>query len=267
VAAIILPHRHRAQPGPGALLDLGNPLMNGFTLVAVPGFSHSYLRNDEVPGSDTHTFSGSAVLAGRAHGRALVLNGSTDQMVVCSRPDRVFTNSTDCTMFVVRRHLDTTNRAAAVFGHHRLNSERVLLHAPFSDGNAYWDYGSNASTHRISVAWGTKQTTLEAIVCVAGGGKGRELWRNGIKLAGDVSKVGTSAAGQLSSVVMGAVAGTADLEEVYLAGVVARAWSDAEIAAWSANPWGIFYTPRKLFIPSAAAPPAASARPVVFVCT
>jgi hypothetical protein len=264
MASIILPQSMRVQPASWGQINLGHRLLNGATMLAVPTFGRTWTRNFLPQGSSPNNFtvSGSAAIGASAKGMAFVstaLNGK--YFLVLSNSGQVFTSTTECTVFMLRRHTDTTLRAATSFGFSISTSNRVLLSAPFSDGNAYWDFGSTDGTHRISAAWGTKDTNVHSLVLVAGAAKGREIWRNGIKLAGNTSINAASSAGILADVSIGG-----DLEENYLVGVVARAWSDSEIAEWSANPWGIFQEPRRLWLPGIAAA-GGSARPQVFVCT
>jgi hypothetical protein len=264
MASIIQPQPMRVQPASWGQINLGHHLLNGATMLAVPTFGRTWSRS-WFKGINSNNFvpsSSSAVINGRAMGMAFVSNALGAAYVVASQDSGVvFPNTSECTVFMLRRHMDTTLRAATSFGFTITNSNRIILSAPFSDGVCYWDYGSTDGTHRISASWGTKNTNVHALVFVAGAAKGREIWRNGIKLAGSTSINAASTASSTADVSIGG-----DLEENYLVGVVARAWSDSEIAEWSANPWGIFQEPRRLWLPGVAAA-GGSVRPQVFVCT
>jgi hypothetical protein len=263
MASIIQPQPMRVQPASWGQINLGHRLLNGATMLAVPTFGRTWSRNwFKGVNSNSYILSGSAVIGGRARGMAFVSTALNGAWIVASQDSgAVFPNTSECTVFMLRRHTDTTLRAANCFGFNVTTSSRVLVSAPFSDGNVYWDYGSTDGTHRISASWGSKDTNVHALVFVAGAAKGREIWRNGIKLAGNTSINGASSASSTADVMIGG-----DLEENYLVGVVARAWSDAEIAEWSANPWGIFQEPRRLWLPGIAGG-SGSVRPQVFVCT
>jgi hypothetical protein len=143
----------------------------------------------------------------------------------------------------------------------------VQSHAPYIDGNLYWDCGSTDGTHRISTSY-TKSTNPEALVFVAGSTKGREVWRNGAKIAGNTGINGTFTAASVADVsVLGAASGSglgSDSETVYLFGVVARAWSDGEILQWTANPYGMFQSPRKWWLPAVPARWCSSAPSALF---
>jgi hypothetical protein len=260
MAAIILPNRLRVQPGPGAQVDTTHPLLNGATLVAVPTLGRSWTRTNTL-NTNVFTTTGNAAIRGGRLGLAFVTTASGGAyFLAASAAAAIFPNTTEATTFILRRHTDTTLRGTTDFGYNVAVGNRILIAAPFSDGLVYYDHGSTDGTHRISASWGTKNTDPHSLVCVASATKGREIWRNGIKLAGNTSINGSFSASSTADISVGG-----DLQEVFLVGVVARAWSDSEIAEWSANPWGIFTSRRRLWLPGAPAP-APAARPQVFFC-
>lgn len=161
-------------------------------------------------------------------------------LIIAADGDDIFPTTNEATIFVIRRSKDTTARQSTLFGYDVSATDRVLVHGPWDDGIMYFDYGGIAASQRISVAY-TKSTAVEYLVFVAGGGKGREMWRNGVKIAGDATKAGARSA-TAANFRIGASSPTlaADTEEVYLFGTANRAWSDVEIASWSKNPWQIF---------------------------
>lgn len=254
---LMLPRRYRQQPPLGALIDHGHRLMKKATLLCVPGWGRSWIKAASEPAtSGIHCADGFGVssVQGRAYGSAIVnpTGGTGGFYVAADCPDTVFINgNTELTVFMVRRHCDTTLRTGEAFSWNSSSSQRVLTHAPYTDGNWYWDCGADDSTHRLSTAWGSKDTNLHTIVMVASATRGREMWRNGVLLASDVSKTGS-----ISSLNTGDIRlGVNENEEVYLAGVVARAWAPDEITEWTQNPWALFYQRRKIFLPPAAATP------------
>jgi hypothetical protein len=126
--------------------------------------------------------------------------------------------------------------------------DRVLSHAPYSDGNLYWDFGnSTAGSGRVSVAF-TKTTEWETLVFVAGGGKGREVWRNGIRIVNNTSATASRNAVSASFVIGGFTTIYASAEsdnvDIALFIVSAEAWTDAEIVRWSRNPFGMTFAPQ-----------------------
>lgn len=69
--------------------------------------------------------------------------------------------------------------------------------------------------------------------------KGREIWRNGVRIASNPAKIGTRQT-EVTPMRLGAVDWPGDNNDVYLFGVASRAWSDDEIIRWHTNPWQIF---------------------------
>ncbi len=184
--------------------------------------------------------------------------GSAKRYQVDSSNETIFRSGSTATIAVLRRSRDTTARTATLFHTESGASNRVLLHAPFSDGNCYWDFGNATNSSgggRISVAFGAKVTTWETIVVVAGPSKGREIWRNGIKLAGDTSR---TAARPTSSVpfYVGTEPNTgneSDNEDIALIVVSVAEWSSSFIRSWCDNPYGATFAPQQIIIPTPAA--------------
>jgi hypothetical protein len=244
VANLILQSRFTRQPQYPVEIDLGNPLSRGLTDVFNP---LGLTNRTSIRGYTPSVSAGSIVSGGGQFGKNIVLPAGTANcgLIIAGDGDDLFPSATDATIFVIRRSLDTTARSSTLFGYSNQSeaTDRVLCHAPYSDGNLYFDYGGTAATNRISVAF-TKSTTPDYMVFVAGGGKGREVWRNRVKIAGDTGKTGSRSATvqnfRIGSVPHATNAITSDFDEVYLFGVANRAWSDAEIGEWFNNPWQIF---------------------------
>jgi hypothetical protein len=165
------------------------------------------------------------------------------------------------TFAFLRRCRDTTSRDSGVFGAIQDSSNTAQVVAPFTDGNLYFDYGNsnNASGGgRISVAY-TKDTFWETLVFVANGGRGREVWRRGVRIAADTSRTAAPPAGGAAFGMFGrGVGGSVTSDAVdYALGIVAGiAWTPDQIRAWSADPFGVTFAPRRVSIPYTAAAPA-----------
>lgn len=182
---------------------------------------------------------------------------ANNRIRIASDADTVFPSTTQATIAILRRCRDTTarNNTQCVYNSGGAGVDRVSLHPPFGDGNLYWDFGnSTAGSGRISVAF-TKTTNWETLIVVAGGGKGREVWRNGVRIASN-----TSATASRNTVSVpfclggysGAVDNEADNVDVALFVVSAVAWSDAECKAWCANPFAATFAPMLEWLPDAA---------------
>lgn len=157
------------------------------------------------------------------------------------------------TFAVLRRSRDTTVRVGALFGYNGSSSDRVLAYAPYSDGNLYWDFGNaTAGSGRLSFAF-TKSTEWETLIFVAGGSKGREVWRNGVRIgsntSANASKGSTSTAFHLGSP---DGTNTCDNDDIALFVASSVAWSDAECIAWCRNPRAATFAPIPQWLPDAA---------------
>jgi hypothetical protein len=152
--------------------------------------------------------------------------------------------TTQTTIAVLRRCLDTTARASEVFAYNDTGS-RCLAHAPYSDGVLYWDFANLTSgSGRISVAY-TKDTQWETLVFVAGQTKGREVWRRGVRIANNASakavRASTTFDFRLGAETFSAV--PSDNIDVALCVVSNGEWTDAQIREWCSNPFQIFQSP------------------------
>lgn len=237
---LILPRRFVGQP-PGAVeVDWSNPLTAGLTeLVNGLSIRNPTLVRGFLPIAEGLVADG----VGRA-GRNISLTAGAPMggLIIASNADALFPDENTATIFVVRQSRDTAARASALFGYGGANQHnRVLAHAPWSDGSIYFDFGTlTEGTHRISVIV-TKTTAVETLVFIAGGGKGREIWRNGVRIASNTAATGARPSAQTAFVLGGLdVNHPADNDDIYQFGVTARAWSDDEVRLWHSNPSQLF---------------------------
>lgn len=179
--------------------------------------------------------------------------GTSSVQIAASRFS-ILPNGGNFSIAVLRRSRDTTARASTLFGFNVSSANRVLAHAPYSDGTLYWDGGDNtAGSGRASVAF-TKSTNWETLVFYAGA-RGREVWRNGTRLVNSTSALATLTGSSDAAVTIGNCAAVgSDSDDVALF-VVAGGydWSDSEIVAWSNDPWGRTFEPQRIWVPVAEA--------------
>lgn len=186
-------------------------------------------------------------------------------VVIASDADDIITSTSSCTILLIRRSKDTVARESMLFGYAVSAADRVLTHAPWSDGNLYWDFGGTGASQRISVAF-AKSTTPDYLAFVAGPTKGREVWRNGIKIVGDATKTGARVA-TAANFRIGAVGTNSDLEEFYYFHVLNRELSDIELKSWYEKPWQIFAPQASRFLFSSVATATAALTGTVTTAT
>lgn len=179
--------------------------------------------------------------AGGFAARMTASGGANSGLKITDNADDLFGLGSANTIFVLRRCLDTTARNSLLFGYGNTPNGRILCHAPYVDGNMYFDYeNATSGSGRLSVAY-TKDTDIEALVFVAGPTKGREIWRRGARIAQDVGATAARTSNSSGWGIGSAITsdGT-DNAEVYMMGVATREWTDAECASFCRNPWQLF---------------------------
>ena len=181
---------------------------------------------------------GSSIVGGPGIGVALSVAANNGVLLASSSLTLIPSGTAACTIAVWRRSQDTTARSVTLFGMDNGASDRAMAHAPYSDGNLYWDFGNaTGGSGRVSTSF-TKSTTPEVLVFTAGPGRGREVWRNGIRIASDASATAAYSGTGGTFRWGGASATASDSDEFYLGVIALAEWTPAEIREWSAGPYG-----------------------------
>lgn len=236
--ALINRQRWRRTPDRPVRLNLSSPFCEDLGAAWYAGQNLNLASG----GVATLVGSGLSWVAGPG-GRAALLDGSSNATGLRLAADADDILPTDrATILMYRRSRDTTGRVSMLFGYDAGTTDRVLAHAPYSDGTCYFDFGNNtAGSGRTSVAF-VKSTLPETLAFVAGPTKGREIWRNGLRLVNNTSATATrsttSKGFSLGSADRNITTGV-DTDEIYLVLVSRREWSDAEIIEWSRAPMSV----------------------------
>lgn len=247
------------QPQHAVEIDWSNPLVQALGLVDVWVPSTGLLTPTLIRKFTPVVSVGNFSLGVNTSGQSLKYSAATanNGLIIANDADELFPVANTASIFVIRQSLDTTARTSTLFGYHvgTTGPDRTLAHVPYSDGNIYWDLGDATTSTRLSVASGGKTTNKEAYAFIGGPTKGREIWRNGIKLAGDATKTGARAA-TTASFRIGSASNvsteTNDLEGVNLFIIGSKEWPDWAINALSDNPWQIIKGSRRVFAAAAA---------------
>lgn len=145
----------------------------------------------------------------------------------------LFLGTTAQTILIVRKKLDTTLRSAQICGVNVLPASTATAtgYAPWSDGKAYWDFGS-ANVQQISYAGYVTTTALEALGFRAGAA-GLSIWLNGTKLVnGPVySRTSSTATFRINTGLNGSQGG--DLQYIYFVALIPSQVSDAVMATFT----------------------------------
>ena len=231
------------RPDGNAIPNWTNPLMRGCTLLSLCESINplEYVRNYRA-GS---TGSLANVSTGRLGRGDSVTSNALNRTVLCPNGDRVFPNSSQATIVHVRRKTDTTTRQSVTFYNGGAAADRTLVHAPWSDGTIYFDFGNATDgSGRTFLAGQTWTTNVDYFIFVAGQTKGREIWRNGVKIKNNTTAKATRPSNTGEYGIGGNAAGTfSDIEEFYLHAVFNAEWTDRQCLEWFANPWQLFAIP------------------------
>ena len=214
----------------------------GFNLsIGLPTFAYCPSINLELSKRIKPTIAGSSILSSDSGMVALRQNadvsGATFSGVTIGN---VFLDLNNATIVTYRRKVDTTFRESCLFGSSN-SDDRVSIHAPWSDGNIYFDF-SNIGTGRLVVSAPGFTTAPECYVSVASTARGMELWRNG-KLLGSNGGSATLTTNigygyGLGSYLSNTV--NTDNQYIYLHVVYPKALSQILCREISINPWQIF---------------------------
>jgi hypothetical protein len=189
-------------------------------------------------------------------GKCATFSDSNSWIQLASDADTLL-GTTRCTILVLRSLNSTSFSATQSHGYTAGDTDRVAVHFPYTDGNVYWDYGNfftNTGGGRLvattSGTWVAGK--IEAWAFIADPTRGREIWRDGVRIA---NHTGRTASRNTTSQAfrVGAAAGSAQPENVFQFVLLGDTALDADrIEAWSENPWRIF-TPRlrSIFVGSA----------------
>ena len=171
------------------------------------------------------------------------------------------------TICLVRRKTDTTfrNPGTCFCITNSFNPAdwiyRCNVYLPFSDGNAYWDYGGVVSgTTRLQVGSLSYPTTRTDKWILTAGPRGMAMWQNGIKVGSHTtaSPGRTVDASRSWFLGFGQTGGSdeGDIQEFNYVAVYDDQWDDAKCRAWSAEPYAHLYndefSTRQISFPVAA---------------
>lgn len=244
---LILTRRPRTQQPLGGVAI--NPALRSPTAV---WYGAQWLRSSVLNETATPRGTNPPALVHSARGPAASFTNAASQLnrlEIAADATSVFPSTSQATIAVLYRHRDTTARNSTLFAYNSGGSgvDRVQAHAPYGDGNLYWDFAnSTAGSGRVSVAF-AKTTNWETLVFVAGGGKGREVWRNNQRIVSNTTATGARNAVTVPFCIGGYDGAFLDNDcdnvDVALFVVSSATWTDAEIIRWSIAPEAATFSP------------------------
>lgn len=211
----------------------GTGLPGILTLPGAPAVIPAALTVDGSGGTPTWTTNSAGTCVSLVAPAAYFINaGSTDWI----KP-----STAGVTVCLIRRKTDTTARATITFGTNDTGTGRLCLLCPYNDGTVYWDYGGNSGINSLVIPSLTFPTTVESFVFTAGPA-GLYGWRNGVSIGSSASDPGVATAQGVNLGINTPVFGTErDLVEFNYLAVYNTQWTDALIAAWTADPYANLY--------------------------
>lgn len=183
-----------------------------------------------------------------------ITTATTGSRASMTPANRLFPIPNQGTIAVEVLRITSTNTNAMLFGYSNGASDRVLFHAPYSDGNLYFDFGNTTTGSgggRVSVAYTKKLNTVTRFVCIAGPTKGREVWVDGNLLVADSTATFSSTkATTLFSVGTASSADAGEANAYSLLVTSAVEWTSAEAVAWCNDPYGTTFVNPELSVPT-----------------
>ena len=235
MASIIIPRRWTQQPqGPVE----PNMEYDGLGLKSL--FTPMY---DAKQNKVLSTYVSANIVSGEK-GRAWSSEVEDNYILVNSNSSKIL--STNGNTFVICfRKTDGVLRSSTLFGiPNGVNTERFSSHAPWDNGDLYFDFGGISGNNRLYL--GGLNFSKASTLVYSGGSRGMSIYRNGELLANSsvpVTRVSTTDAFLLNS---GNLA-TGDLVEIYMAALFSTQLPDSMQKELSINPWQLF-KPRKQFL-------------------
>ena len=251
---LILPNKWTSQPQYPVGIDWSNPLVQALGLTEVWYPRPNLASKTLIRGFSPIVYVPSAVTVGyniNGAGASFLSNTQNNGIAIASSADDIFPDLTQASIFVMRKSADTVLRASTLFGAgvgNEAANNRIILHAPYSDGVTWFEYGSNQTTNKVSIGSTVKTTDTEKFALIAGPSKGREIWKNGVKVIGDTS-INAARLSNTDPFRIGSSYDTSsvpsDIETVSLVIIGRKEWPDWAIKALSDNPWQIFKAPAR----------------------
>lgn len=255
--AIILPDRWTRQPQYPAPLDKSGRLFNPANISAcvLPSVS---------PDIDLHTgrvYTTAGVNIGASSiGKTVQWTGNatTEYIDLCAAADmdRLLALSTATIILIVQRTA-STGVTGMSYGYDVSGTNRAGIYMPYTDNTLYWDYGADTTGRAtISMAPYAAAGTINQWAFVAGS-RGREIWRNGQRVASATSMTGSRSTSSLRNFRLGCAGSAstprAPYETMALALISRDQMSEGALAEITANPWGSLFSKsaRIYFFPSA----------------
>lgn len=242
-------------------MDRGNPLTNRIKLLTAPGYGVLLLNQSSLI---------AAVLEASGQGgtapRQLFVNGagkqvptevgmvyqsagaSNDSLQVPAPSSALLSGVHGTILALYRRKTASTDGAAYVIAGSGSTCVNVFL--PYSDGNAYWDFGGTSSPNRVSVS-GLTYTKWSAWVFTAGR-LGSQIYQDGKPVATSATAI-TRTNTDTGAFSFCNNSSTADSQTAIFAYLEAN-WDSSYAREWSRNPWQLFAPQQKQ--PSFFLPPA-----------
>lgn len=153
---------------------------------------------EEGSGTAEEHFSGDPITEGGTpgwttdgtYGTAVRLDAVGDYIALVTASD--FISTTGQTVIIARKAHDTTLRQSYLFAVNvAVDANRCSAHAPWDDGDVYWDFGGISGDNRLLWTTYAKSTDFEVWVFKAGA-SGSQIWLNGVLQASHANSISRS---------------------------------------------------------------------------
>lgn len=244
---VFLPQQWKLQPQFATRINSSGRLFNpaAVSVLLNPGGHNFFDLKSGVryaPGSTVPSIVPTSI----GKGYQWTLTDANSYLTINSDADNVL-DTVNCTMIVASVRQSSSTHAGASHGYSASATDRVLVHLPFTDNNCYWDFGNStagAGGGRLSVS--ISSFTAAGTVNIWGfvaGSRGREIWRNGVRLASDTTATLTRSAttAQFNVGACLPTGGNSPPSEITTAFFLSKQeLAPAAVAELTANPWQMF---------------------------
>ena len=237
MSVIIIPRKHLTQPQGRLAVDWDVLPMESTRCVAAPGIEPT--RSLAAKNYVTSVGAFSRVVTPYGVGGSLAASGAAEFFNLGGA--NALLHPTEYTLLVARvKDTSDSNYTSGHYGFDAGPSNRCLVHYPYV-GGIYFDYGnSTEGSGRVSVTSGLSFIggTLDVLAFVAGASRGREIWRNGVRIAKNASATASATWGT-NPYSLGRLFDTLP-ETILLAAVCREALREDLLADVTRTPWQIF---------------------------
>lgn len=235
------------KPGLGARVNPSHPFSKNLLLSVLfnEGFGPAIvtLNSAVFPTNGPQLASATGSPTWKSNRDGLALNFPTvNDYITITDGTFTFLPSKNVTITIIRRKMDSTNRAVGFFGANNTAGKRCGAHCPYNDGIVYWDFGGTTSPNRLTKSGLSFSTTIPEKWIFIAGDNGSAIWQNGVKVASQSTGISRTTGNDNLTLNKGNGVNGCDLQDINYFAIYNYQWSDYLCQYWSASPYEHLYS-------------------------